>query len=86
MKRDGRLEICFNHAWGTVCNNSFGIPDAMTACNQLVGFEGVGKLRSYNVKADLIYLLQHVMCLCLFVIVKEPQNHNNRFYYCAINL
>ena len=40
--REGRIEICFNNAWGTVCNSSFNIPDAMVACNQLTGFERDG--------------------------------------------
>ena len=39
---DGRLEICFNNAWGTVCNNSFRGIDAQVACNQLKGFEREG--------------------------------------------
>ena len=40
---DGRLEICINNAWGTVCNNSFRAVDAQVACDQLVGFERAGK-------------------------------------------
>ena len=40
--REGRVEICFNNAWGTVCNTSFSVPDALVACNQLVGFEREG--------------------------------------------
>ena len=32
---DGRVEICFNHAWGTICNNGFGRPDAGVICQQL---------------------------------------------------
>ena len=39
---DGRLEICFNDAWGTICNNSFRINDAQVACNQLPGFDRIG--------------------------------------------
>ena len=42
--RDGRLEICFNKAWGTICDTSFGIPDAKVACGQLTGFLRTGKL------------------------------------------
>ena len=42
--RDGRIELCFNKAWGTVCNTSFGIPDASVACNQLVGFQRDGNI------------------------------------------
>lgn len=35
---DGRLEICINNAWGTICNNSFRVIDAQVACGQLIGF------------------------------------------------
>ena len=36
--REGRVEICINNAWGTVCNRLFGPEDAATACAQLGGF------------------------------------------------
>ena len=42
LSMDGRLEVCFNNAWGTVCNNSFRLVDAEVACNQLVGFAREG--------------------------------------------
>jgi len=32
---EGRLEVCFNRAWGTVCNNRFDGDDAQVVCNQL---------------------------------------------------
>ena len=32
---EGRVEICLNHAWGTICNNSFSISDATVVCRQL---------------------------------------------------
>ena len=31
----GRLEVCINHAWGTVCNNGFSSEEALVACRQL---------------------------------------------------
>ena len=29
---EGRLEICFDRLWGTVCQDSFGSSDAAVAC------------------------------------------------------
>ncbi len=37
----GRLEICYNNVWGTICDDLFGSPDAQVACRQL-GFAAQG--------------------------------------------
>ena len=36
--REGRVEICINNAWGTVCDTLFGREDAAVVCEQLEGF------------------------------------------------
>jgi len=32
---EGRLEICVNRVWGTVCSNGFGQSEARVACRKL---------------------------------------------------
>ena len=37
---EGRLEVCINNAWGTVCRDSFSSDDARVACRQLGNITG----------------------------------------------
>ena len=40
--REGRLEVCLNNAWGTVCEDGFSDTDASVVCGQL-GFDREGE-------------------------------------------
>ena len=33
--REGRVEICINQAWGTICNEIYGVTDARVICSDL---------------------------------------------------
>ena len=39
---EGRLEICYNNQWGTVCDNYFNSTDARVVCRQL-GYPVIGE-------------------------------------------
>ena len=44
----GRLEVCVNSAWGTVCSNAFGASDAAVACEAIVGYNSTGKRHHHS--------------------------------------
>ena len=41
---EGRVEVCINHAWGGICDNSWRSTAVSVACSQL-GFLRAGKHR-----------------------------------------
>ena len=40
---EGRVEICVNSVWGTVCNDNWGPNDVTVVCRQL-GYRSNGKI------------------------------------------
>jgi len=63
VSSEGRVEICFNNQWGTVCDDDWDTTDATVVCRQLSYTRGVIATNggSYGLGTGPIYLDQ-VQC------------------------
>ena len=59
---EGRLEVCINNAWGSVCDDLFDDDDAEVVCQQLGGFLHSG---THGLIACFLCCL-HSLPSCLF--------------------
>ena len=56
----GRLDICLNNVWGTICQNGWGDVDSRVACRQL-GFAAAGK--TFMTLEINLYILEMLLTL-----------------------
>ena len=81
----GRVEIYYNGAWGTVCDNGWDLADANVVCRQL-GFEGAlkaTKLAAFGEGTGKIWMT-YVQCTGSESALRECKHSDvGRYSFCG---
>ena len=57
IEQEGRMEVCSNGIWGSICSYGWGTSDAYVACKQLGYNPGIGVLELFVLKSKTCILI-----------------------------
>lgn len=55
----GRLEVCIDHTWATVCSSFFGVQEGGVVCEQL-GYQRYAGVGFFSIGVTVIDFYKHI--------------------------